>query len=571
MKKCKNSLLLFSLYVLTFTSCQEKEQDTLNDLERVVKEEYVDFKISASFCTSPADSIKSKLKFLFVVDRSGSNFQRRVPNDPIPKSGTDEKGDNRFNAILRFIDTIIVDNNDDTVYASMINFSTSSGGSNNTDVALTNDLAFFRKKVCAQKHNNNLPLDPNSLCYSSEGSSFDGGTPSDVGWTNYLSGLENVRDFISQDIQRERTEAAQSNAKIVASNYIVFFVSDGAPWIRDNQNNLIMQSRVDINNALNAILAFNESEQEWVDVVQTHVAYYTSPLSVDDNGIDPEAQDLLKNMALTGHGTYLEFSGTSEIDFSQFEIPVRNIPNTLVDIIAVNMSTVWKGGKLLEDKDSDGISDLEEIELGSDPEKNDSDDNGVSDGAELRLNGTPCASSSCSISQAKMYNNCSDLMLNQDLDGDGLNRCVENIFGTSDEAFDSNYDWLPDDLSLRYDLAAKLLDPSETSADLDLDIMTNFNEIKYNTPIDFNNNRIIDLKKIKYNLKTTSTDLAGTCYDLEVKDMSIVGTNNLIRLYLMESSKFITNRRILRVAQRYVDGSDNLIFSASDFKTAGGE
>jgi len=99
----------------------------------------------------------------------------------------------------------------------------------------------------------------------------------------------------------------------------------------------------------------------------------------------------------------------------------------------------------------------------------------------------------------------------------------------------------------------------------------NFHEIKYNTPVNYNNGRIIDLKKVTYKLETVSTELNSTCYTLDVDELSILGDDNLVRIYLMESSKFITNRTILRVAERYVSDNNSITFTASDFKTTAEE
>jgi len=85
-----------------------------------------------------------------------------------------------------------------------------------------------------------------------------------------------------------------------------------------------------------------------------------------------------------------------------------------------------------EDRDLDGISDKQEVKVGTNPAVGDSDGDGVSDGAEL-LSGTDPLDRS---SQP------------QDADGDGLSDEYEASIGTDPLSPDSDSDGLRDDAEI---------------------------------------------------------------------------------------------------------------------------
>ncbi len=110
---------------------------------------------------------------------------------------------------------------------------------------------------------------------------------------------------------------------------------------------------------------------------------------------------------------------------------------TLKRLIAVNRNALAKNQKLLVDSDGDGLSDAQEIEIGTDPTLTDSDGDGLSDGVEWKMGLKPQPGQS-NIDIVKGCN------FSRDEDGDRLNDCEERVLGTDACTSDSDGDGLPD-------------------------------------------------------------------------------------------------------------------------------
>jgi len=62
-----------------------------------------------------------------------------------------------------------------------------------------------------------------------------------------------------------------------------------------------------------------------------------------------------------------------------------------------------------------------------------------------------------------------------------------------------------------------------------------------------------------------SSDAQRDCYELEIKDMFRIGDDNLVRVYVLENTSFIDDKRFMRIAERRMSGGD-VRFSNGDFK-----
>jgi hypothetical protein len=98
--------------------------------------------------------------------------------------------------------------------------------------------------------------------------------------------------------------------------------------------------------------------------------------------------------------------------------------------------TLFSDGWLLQDADGDGLSNLEELDLGTDPYLEDTNHDGVSDGASAGVGVDP---------------------VSVDLDGDGLANEEEALFGTDPLSADTDGDGVLDGAD------AFPLDPSRTA------------------------------------------------------------------------------------------------------------
>ena len=501
---------------------------------RLKEGEYMLYKatqIGVDLFTTKSDTIRSNLKFIFVLDRSGSNQVRYAPdNTALP--GTDPNGIRRFDAIIQFVQQF---QSDPYVYWSMVSFANQVLGNPNFQ-DFTNDKAAFMNFVVNQKNRTQQ---------------IDGG------WTNYMSALDQVTDMIRRDIA-----AAKTQDPVISSNYVLFFVSDGEPIVNGNT-----QASDAILNRIRAIAAMEEEEKKLVEGIQVNTAYYfEEPASA-------AARTLLNNMSLEGNGDFLEFAAGQTIDFSRFAIPLRISKFDVKEIWVTNVNTVWHDNILQEDSDRDGLADEFELILGSDPNKYDSDGNEVGDGVEYRISGgvSPCKNADCSPVGADPYTTCRSLELPSpsatkydDRDNDFLNDCEEKLLDTDYEEPDTNYDYIPDDLAFKN--GVKMNESSNAGyLDPDYDGINDYQELKYNTPARIHNDNVPGHKRLIYQGGLVSSTPDQDCYHFNVSDM-VTRTNwDTIRIYIMENTKTLDEKRIMRTAEKQMVGGA-VYFTDADFK-----
>lgn len=493
----------------------------------------VNYSTSASginFCTTQADTIKSNLKFIFIVDRSGSNQLRYDTTNPsITFPGTDPTGSRRFDALLRFVEGF---QNDEYIHWSMINFNSEA----NVARRFTNDKDAFYDFVTDQR---------------------DRTAQIDSGSTNYLSALEHLQNMIEEDIAE-----AKEQPEIISSNYVVFFISDGEPIVQQ-----VLQDGEQILGRIETVTSFEEEEKMFVEGIQVNTAYYyEDPVSVG-------ARDLLNNMSMTGNGDFLEFASGQEIDFSRFAIPVRISRFALKEIWITNPHTIWDGNVLTADSDADGISDQKEIMIGSDPHMYDTDGNGVGDGVEYRITGDTraCQAANCSRAGANPYTTCRSLatstnpVVYPDTDKDFLNDCEEKLLGSDRRDPDSNRDYVPDWIAFVNQIQL-IQGTSDLYTDPDRDNLTNYQELKRNSPLRVHNNLVSNLESLVYTGRMVSTNSQQDCFSYNIQKIPIHSENDSIRVFLFENTKSIDEKIVFRVAEKQITPYGNVNISEGEFR-----
>lgn len=492
---------------------------------RLVKAPHLKYRpmaAKASYCTTKSDTIQSNLKFIFVMDRSGSNQQRYdLNNNNAPLPGTDPTGTRRFDALMRFVQSF---QSDPLIYWSMLNFATDVLGGSNYQ-GFTNNRDSFLNFVDQQQRLT---------------ATIDGGS------TNYQAALDRVQNMILEDVEK-----ARAAVPMVSSNYVVFFVSDGEPIVNSQ-----LQDMEAILNRVRSIGTIQTNERLLVEGIQINTGYYFS------DPVSPSARDYLNNVALDGGGDFLEFAAGQEIDFTRFAIPTRISKFDLKEVWVQNLNTSWYGDYLDSDKDMDGLPDDLEATLGSFADFADSDGNGVSDAVEYKISGGQyaCRTKGCSKAGADPYTTCRSLQLPAgsptiygDLDKDFLNDCEEKLLGSDASNPDSNNDYVPDDLAFRAGI--KIIEVSNAGhLDPDNDQVTDYREIKLNTPIRYHNAKVPGLIPMKYTVNLVSTNSEQDCYSISVSDIVTRTERDLIRIYLMENTKALNERRIMRTFERRMSG-----------------
>ena len=105
----------------------------------------------------------------------------------------------------------------------------------------------------------------------------------------------------------------------------------------------------------------------------------------------------------------------------------------LTRLFAWNRNVIARDGQELVDSDGDGLADVDELALGTDPTNPDTDGDGLSDGVEVRMGTNPLV--------PNVIEGCDPT---QDTDGDRLNDCEERLLGTDPCAADTDGDGLTD-------------------------------------------------------------------------------------------------------------------------------
>jgi len=186
-------------------------------------------------------------------------------------------------------------------------------------------------------------------------------------------------------------------------------------------------------------------------------------------------------------------------------------------LVAMNRNILSRNGEVLVDSDGDGISDLDEEALGTDPKLTDSDGDRLGDGIEQRM-GLPNVAAADG-STRNVINGCN---VENDTDGDRLNDCEERVLGTDGCIADTDGDGLPD---LAEFLGGTNPLIAEDLQDDDRDGLTNVGEIEAHTdPISSD----IEFQKERgygYSIKPAPNTPDGrACYDINIYNVTVAGT-----------------------------------------------
>jgi hypothetical protein len=501
-------------------------------------------KAGINFCTTPAQNIVTNLKYLFVIDHSGSNQQNYIP-DPLnpgnyirdPAGGTDAgnstaipaqpPGSKRFPPLIQFLQGMP---DSPTTYYASISFSdvpttelnwSSAGGTRTTNAQA---VSYFQ---------NFLP--PN-------------GTTHDGGNTDYVDTLTMISKLINTDIQSAQTDV-QNGKPLISSDYVIIWISDGAPYV-----NGVLQAANTVYGSVQSLMSLKTQFPDYIDSITLSTGYYTTPTATSEQ---VTAQQYMSNMATYGQGSFIFFGANTSIDYSKFSVPARAAKYTLQDFWIQNASTVWWNGQLMLDSDHDGIPDTIETQMGSDPSKYDSDGNGVGDGVEYSIYGSPCQDVKCNPTLARQFQTqCGKLPASgiyPDTDGDFLNNCEETLLNSKYDDFDSNQDGVPDEFEWVNKVSFVAATNNLQSNPMN-DGLSNYFKLKGGYPIQSSSTSLKDFIPMSYSLAIAPNgdSPTQTCYQVAVKNLATLADQNTIRVYAMETRGATGSVRHMRVAQKNV-------------------
>ena len=161
-------------------------------------------------------------------------------------------------------------------------------------------------------------------------------------------------------------------------------------------------------------------------------------------------------------GTASPDTGATDLDagFDGLASGVALDPDTALirEVVPVSPATI--------DSDGDGLTDSEEVEFGSDPNRADSDDDGLDDGLEAFRGSDPRRDDTDGdrLDDLQEYSRGTDPN-DSDSDDDGLTDGHEVFLGSDPKDTDSNDDGLTDNLVGRVDVAAQVRGVDVAGAD----------------------------------------------------------------------------------------------------------
>lgn len=302
--------------------------------------------------------------------------------------------------------------------------------------------------------------------------------------------------------------------------------------------------------------------RESVDsIVELGSLFRVDRLSVSTALLDPgsgpvraQAEALLEDLAERGDGTYRAFANGAELDFLFVDITSLTRLFTLKTFSAWNLNAITDRDRVLADSDADGLPDVRELELGTDPLLPDTDGDGCRDLIEGTLVGSldpsdptdcdcfladPCidrepadglCDNGCTDADEDGLCDCPDVdgdgrcdpSTYADFDGDGLVDCEERWAGTNPRAADSDGDGLLDTHELRFGTAP---DVDDLEDDLDWDAVPDLEEVRTGTDPNHVSAQGRYEQAYRYSLVEHPRTEGVACYDLDVQRITL--TENL--------------------------------------------
>ena len=449
--------MMIMIISLVFCSCNRLDWVPIEDALPTFERQRLS--ISGELCTSPSEDLSFPLRVLFVVDGSES---MEVTDPPDPE--TEESG--RQRAVRETWQRLIDQSRGDAeTLVGIMRFSAQAEFLTGEDIDGdgVRDSYFTRR--------------PELLEVATEKLSVTDRT------TNYLNALDTVYLAL-------RTEALRAEGESLGrSRYVVIFLSDGLPSDGANNNSGSASSQIELK--ISEILKLKQLFG--IGEINLHTLF----LSTEEGLVlDQAAQNLLGDMAELGEGSYRSFPSGERLNFLHIElsrikrlyslkalVPLTshivqgseqqskslNSEWDLSNFIDANQDGEPSCGEPMADSDMDGLADLYEIRLGTDPFNADSDGDGLRDRVEwlYRRSGLdPLDATDASCDP--------DMLGIMDSDGDGLNDCEEAFFGSLANRVDSDDDGIPDGVEFRFGTSPQ---QKEAQDDLDWDGTQNSVEV----------------------------------------------------------------------------------------------
>lgn len=431
-------------------------------------------RVAGGFCTQDPNTVLFPLKILFVVDTSNSMGVTDPPNP------ADANFTNRGRSVVDMVTALA---GFPGVEMGIISFSS----------GVNDETGGFRPVGTAPEIQFMLQTAANLATTG--------------GQTNIEAALETAYQVLIDDI------TGADDLLRARSRYVVIFMSDGLPNPISydppaNTPELIFRLAEDIRDL---------ERTQRLSELRLHSAYLsgTTPPRFQQEPIN-----FLRTIAETGFGTFRNIANGERLNFLDIGFPTFRRVFQLKSFVARNVNArPVRDIDPATDSDGDGLPDVDEDLLGTDPAHPDTDGDGFNDLLEVRLAAAGFdpldgSDADCQVTPGDDFNR-------RDEDGDGLLNCEERFLGTNQRLFDSDADGLSDRLEVMYQLSAV---DDDFYGDLDRDGIANAFEVRDNT-----NPRIDDRKdwgKIRYTYDVREVEMRGSqiCYRFSVDNIQLMPT-----------------------------------------------
>jgi hypothetical protein len=295
-----------------------------------------------------------------------------------------------------------------------------------------------------------------------------------------------------------------------------------------------------------------------VGEIRVHAGIVLDPLAdpaiLSLFGDAAQAIPMMEQVAELGNGEFMQFYGGDSIDFLTLNFDAIKQPRVVRGFYGDNLNVTMSVDGLRTDSDGDGLTDGEELTIGTLRTTRDHDGDGYSDLLEYRLRGygfdaldeclpavndLPNPNAVCAPgAPVNCMQNAAGYL---DTDVDGLNDCEERRLGTDPSNPDSDQDGVPDAL----DFAAGL-DPIrwDVDRDDDQDGIPNGREIEWHLNPVVGQNETAVRDRFRYDRPEVSRTIDGRpCYDFVLRRVTLMSTadtgrsvgDNAIQLYVTEN------------------------------------
>ncbi|MEO0602069.1 MAG: VWA domain-containing protein, partial [Myxococcota bacterium] len=460
-------------------------------------------RVDGEVCTSNPEDLVFPSRVMFLVDASES-MRLTDPPDPIT-------GETRREAAVReALEDLLVVGRDAKV--SLVRFSSQAqaltievDGDGNFVSYFTDDLQYAL---------NRLPA---------------------VSQTDRTTNFTNVLGEAYSEIRDELSRADRES--LALTSYQVVLVTDGLPSAESGTREQILEAVEGL------------SELRRIYRLQ-RLAFHTVLLEAGDVQADLAAEELLEAMSSTGEGAHRSIEAGSAVSFLDLGLTALQRVFTLDGLMAVNLNTLSRGDAFETDSDDDGVSDLDESRMGTDPRYADTDGDGCRDSVEATLieagldplDPDDCAcfvpeycfdddkdgicDNGCTDADGDDLCDCIDIDEDgrcdpsnyADSDGDGLVDCEERWTGTLAKGNDTDADGLLDFVELRSGTAPDLADGND---DLDFDVIANAAEVRTGTDPRFVSTEGRYDLAYRYTLQTQAWTGGESCYGFSVANISL--------------------------------------------------